>query len=183
MPAKILNFVLFQLGWLACVLLGATHWHWLAPAVVATVVLIHVSTSPAAVAEWRLIGLALLIGLVWENLLTASGLLVYPHGQPLNQLAPVWILSMWALLATTLNVSLRWLHGNLPLCLLFGATGGPLAFAAGARLEAVTFPNPVAAYAVLSAGWAVLFVVLVCLARLNDGFTADAANHPMEKPT
>ena len=170
MKQKLVNFLLFQAGWLAVVLLGSGQYHWLGPVVVAAVVAWHLATSPSRQAEAQLILIALGIGLVWENLLTLAGVVVYPHGQLVGDLAPVWIVAMWAMLATTLNLSLRWLHGRFTLAFVFGAIGGPLAFLAGERLGAVIFPDTMLAMLVLGAGWGLLFALLVVMAMRNDGF-------------
>lgn len=161
---KIINFVLFQAGWFACVLLGATPQHGFGTLVVALVIALHLASSPRRGPELRLILAALAIGVVWENLLALGHLTVYPSGQPGGDLAPVWIVMMWGLLATTLNVSLSWLRGRLLLSGLFGAIGGPLAFLAGARLGAVIFPDPFASLLVLAMGWALLMPLLIYLA-------------------
>jgi hypothetical protein len=167
---KILNFALFQLGWFASVLLGASQYHWFGPVVVLAILFVHLRSSPDRKAELRLIGHALLIGLIWENLLSLGGLIVYPSGQPFGVLAPLWILAMWPLLAITLNVSLRWLKGLPAVAALFGAIGGPLAFMAGERLGAAVFPNLSLSMAALALGWAVLLPMLTRLAERHDGF-------------
>jgi fucose 4-O-acetylase-like acetyltransferase len=84
------------------------------------------------------------------------GLLEYPSGMILPWLAPVWIIALWAGFATLLPVSLRWLLGRWRTAALFGAVGGPLAYYAGMKLGAVSFPDPVVALAALAGGWAVL---------------------------
>lgn len=170
MSLKLLNFGMFQVGWLATVLLGASPYHWLAPAVALLAVAFHLYLCPQPARELRLVLYALGIGLAWENALTLSGVTVYPQGQWLGSFAPLWIVSMWASLATTLNVSLRWLHDKPAFAVLLGGAGGPLAFLAGQRLGAVTFPNPTLTITVLAIGWAVLFFALVMLARRHDGF-------------
>jgi hypothetical protein len=167
---KLINFALFQLGWFASVLLGASRYYWLGPVVVFAILYVHLRSSPDREAERRLIGYALLIGLVWENLVSLGGLIVYPNGQPFGVLAPVWILAMWPLLAITLNISLRWLKGLPAVAALFGAIGGPLAFLAGERLGAAVFPDPDLAMAALAIGWAILFPLLVNLSARHDGF-------------
>lgn len=166
----LINFAMFQAGWFASVLLGASGWHWLGPVAVILLLLVHLSTSPDRLAERKLMAYALLIGLAWENLLSLTGIVVYPSGQPFNQLAPAWILAMWPLLAITLNVSLRWLKGRLVLSALFGAIGGPLAFFAGERLGAVVFPDSTLALSVLAVGWGLLFPLLMWLSERHDGF-------------
>jgi hypothetical protein len=71
---------------------------------------------------------------------------------------------MWALLATTLNVSMRWLHGRPWSAAAFGALGGPLAYWAGARLGAVEIPDVAAALTAQAIGWAVMMPALMALA-------------------
>jgi len=165
MKRKPINFALFQAGWFACVLLGTTGYHWVGPVVVLVIVTSHLATVTARGAETGLILAALGIGAVWENLLTVGHLVSYAEGQILGVLAPVWIVAMWGLLATTLNVSLRWLQGRVVLSALFGAIGGPMAFLAGERLGAVGFPNRSTAILALALGWAFLFPLLMQLAR------------------
>ena len=172
--STLLNFLMFQLGWFASVLLGASDWPWLAPVVVLPVLLVHLAMSDDRAAERKLMAYALAVGLVWENVVSAAGLLVYPSGQPLERLAPAWILAMWPLLAITLNVSLRWLKGRYLLAALFGAIGGPLAFFAGERLDAVVFPQPAPAIVVLAVGWAAMFPLLMWLSQRYDGFAGNA---------
>ena len=167
---KLINFILFQTGWLAVVFLGTGQFHWLGPAVVAGIVIWHLVTSPSPQTEAQLILYALGIGIIWENLLTLTGVVIYPYGQLFGDLAPIWIIAMWAMLATTLNLSLRWLHGRFLLAGAFGAIGGPLAFLAGEKLGAVVFPDATLAMLVLASGWGLMFTLLVLLAMRNDGF-------------
>ena len=167
---KVINFILFQAGWFASVLLGTTSYYYLGPIAVAAIVFYHLKTIPSPSNEAPLLMFALLIGLVWENLLTFSGVLVYPNGQWMDMFAPVWIIAMWPLLAITLNLSLRWLKGNYLMAMAFGAIGGPLAFWAGERLQAVVFTDMFMAMSLLSIGWALLFPLLMKLSTQHDGY-------------
>ena len=168
--STLFNFLMFQVGWFASVLIGASAWHGVAPLVVLVILLTHLAISDDRGSEQKLMAYALLIGLAWENLVSVSGLVVYPSGQPFEQLAPAWIIAMWPLLAITLNVSLRWLKGRYLLAALFGAIGGPLAFLAGERLGAVVFPDTALAMLVLAVGWAAMFPLLMRLSQRYDGF-------------
>jgi hypothetical protein len=173
---KVINFILFQAGWFASVLLGTTSYYYLGPVAVAAILLFHLKTIPSPSNEMMLLMFALVIGLVWENLLTFSGLLVYPNGQLMGLFAPVWIIAMWPLLAITLNLSLRWLKGNNLLAMAFGAIGGPLAFWAGERLGAVVFTDFFMAMIVLAIGWALLFPLLMKLSAQYDGYELSLEN-------
>lgn len=166
---KLLNFLLFQAGWFACVLLGQTSYYLLGPVLVAGIVLYHLKRVENPTAERQLLLIALLVGLVWENLLAVSGLLVYPTGQLYGLLAPIWIVVMWPLMAITLNFSLRWIRGKTWLAVVFGAVGGPLAFLAGERLGSVTFSDRQMAITLLAIGWAVLFPLMMKFAGHYDG--------------
>ena len=120
------------------------------------------------------VGPALLIGLIWDSFLVSQGLTKYQHGQLLPGLAPHWIIALWALFATTLNLSLRWLRSSLWVAALFGAIGGPMAYLAGSKLGSVTFSSTSTAMLALAAGWAIFTPLLVSLAVRLDGFAYQA---------
>ena len=168
-----LNFVAFQASWFACVLGGAAQLPWLGVIAVAATLLLHGWQSPAHRPELRLALCAGALGTLWESGLVVSGVLVYPSGQLLSALAPVWIVALWIGFATSFNVSMRWLKGRLPLAALLGGVFGPMSFWGGARLGAVSFPDPMLALAVLAVGWAVLMPLMVVIAERFDGWHPD----------
>ena len=166
--AVIVNFVLFQLAWLACVIGAARGQPWVGPVVVAVVAAWHLAQSRRPGPELALLGAAAAIGTVFDSLLVATGWLVYPSGQWHPLVAPYWIVALWIAFATTLNVSLDWLKGRPLLAAVFGGLGGPMAYLAGAGLGGVAFVDKVSAMTLLAFGWAVLTPLLVTLAaRLN----------------
>ena len=77
---------------------------------------------------------------------------------------------MWALFATILNVSLRWLKGRWAVAALAGAVAGPLAYYGGSRLGALQFGNEGVALIALSLGWAVFTPLLMALSERYDGY-------------
>lgn len=170
----LVNFALFQLAWFACVLSGAAGVPLIGVAVVAVVAGYHLRQARRPIAELALLVIAAFIGALWDGQLLGHGWLAYPSGVFSPWVAPSWIIAMWVSFATTLNVSLRWLHGRYGLALVFGAVGGPLAFLAGSRLDAVELVDPLLAMAVLSAGWALIAPVLVLTATRFDGCCTDA---------
>jgi hypothetical protein len=99
-----------------------------------------------------------------------AGWLTYPSGMFLSYLAPYWIVAMWALFSTTLNVSLKWMKGHLLLASVFGAIGGPLAYLGGYRLGGVELTEPTAAMVALSIGWALMMPLLMYLSDRFNGF-------------
>lgn len=166
---KITNLVLFKVGWISCVLLGASQYHLLGTGVVVVACAVAVFTAKQPMAVVKLIGAACLIGIVWETVLIANNLLEYRYGQILAPLAPHWIVAMWALFASTIDSSMAWLKKNLLLASVFGAIGGPMAFFAGQRLGAVVIPNDLQTGLVLAVGWAILTPSLLWM---NKVFTA-----------
>ena len=107
---------------------------------------------------------------LWDSLLASSGLLVYRSGTLVAGTAPYWIVAMWLLFSTTLNVSLSWLKGRLLLAAVVGAISGPLAFYGGHKLGAVDFPDFGAAMLALAVGWALILPGLVYAAGRLNGF-------------
>ena len=165
----LLNFAAFQIGWFACVLGAANGLPWLGPVVVAAVVALHLALVRRPLPELYLLLAAMLIGLVLDSLLLATGWLRYSAGLWLPGLAPYWIVSMWALFATTLNVSMGWMRGRPVLTVLMGAVGGPLSYLAGEKLGAIELTQPIAALAALSLAWAMAMPLLMWLAARFDG--------------
>jgi hypothetical protein len=169
MNPTILNFAAFQIGWFACVLGGAYGLPWVGPVVVGLAIALHLQRAHEPASEILLIVCVGVIGAVWDSLLVAYAGLNYTSGTLISNTAPYWIVAMWMLFATTLNVSLRWLKQRWLLGALFGAVGGPLAYYAGARLGALTFAERDLAMAALAFGWAVLVPLLMALSNRFDG--------------
>jgi hypothetical protein len=163
------NFLLFQIGWFSCVWSAAADRPWIGVLVAVGVVAVHLLRAPAPKKEFQLIILALGIGLLFDSLLVVQGWLKYSSGNVAPQLAPYWIVALWGLFATMLNVSLRWMRGRWITAAVFGALGGPAAYYGGLRLGALQFGNMEAGLAALAIGWAVLTPLLLALSVRFDG--------------
>jgi len=170
MTSIVVNFVAFQVGWFACVLGGAHHLPWLGTILVSVIIAAHVSHASRPRTELSLVLLAISIGSVWDSYLVWQGWLEYPSGTLIPDTAPHWILAMWGVFATTLNVSLRWLKQRWLIAIISGAIAGPLAYYAGARLGGVVFTDQTTALIALGMGWAVLMPLLMALSQRLDGF-------------
>jgi hypothetical protein len=162
--SALINFLAFQTGWFTTVLGAANGAPWLGPLVVLGVAALHLRMARHPSAELRLIACAILLGLVADSLLLATGWIAYPNGGWLPGFAPYWIVTLWALFATTLNVSMRWLSGRYVLAAIFGAVGGPLSYLAGARLGAMNFNETTLALVALGVGWGLAMPLLMWLA-------------------
>lgn len=162
------NLVLFKVGWLACVVGAAYNAAWLGAAVVALVVVEHLRSSVAPKREALLLAAAGAMGLVWETALVSLELIAYPSGTLPMGIAPYWIVAMWVLFATTINAGLKWVKQHWLIAALAGGLGGPLAFAGGEGLGAVTFTDSLTLL-VVGLGWALLLPVLAECARRWNG--------------
>lgn len=173
--AVIINFLLFQLGWFACVLGGAYDQVVIGCLIAMSVIAYHLYQAREAMRELSLLTFALIIGLIYESLMVSLGLAQYQHGQALPFIAPLWIILMWPLFATTLNLSMRWLKKLAPLLTaLIGALFAPLAYLAGERLGAVVYNDIIMSMAFISIAWALLLPLLVNLSMKFDGYYSDS---------
>ncbi len=111
--------VLFQIGWLACVLGGNSLWLLLALAVL----VIHLRWISSWAEEGRLILSVVIVGTAVDSVLRGLGVFEF---QDLSPLIPLWLMLLWALLATTLRHCLAWSARPWWLASMLGAVGGAL---------------------------------------------------------
>ncbi len=174
MKLVVLNLLFFKLAWVACVA-GAAAGIPLAGAIaVAAVAAFHLKQAREPRSELLLLTAAAGLGFAWETALVATGVLSYDAGVLAAGIAPYWIVAMWVLFATTLNVGMRWLHKSNLVAIAAGAIGGPLSFLAGERAGAVSFADPLLSLGVISIGWALLLPILVRVAARFDGHSLPA---------
>ena len=183
MSLMLQNFILFQIGWFSCVIGGATmDYHWLGVAVVAVIMGLHLVRARHANDEAVLILATMLIGTAWDSSLMAAGLFAFNNGVVFTALIPFWMIAMWALFATTLNVSMRWMKDRYLLAAIFGAAGGPLAYYAGHRLGAVEFADTFTALTAVGVGWAIIMPLLVLLTTRFNGYRETQRNEYEVEP-
>ena len=169
MKSILINLSLFKAAWAATVFGAAASVPVAGAIAVAIAVLVHLARTRDIRAEAMLLGLAAIVGLAWETLLVATGVLEYSSGNLVPGIAPYWIVAMWILFATTLNVGMRWLRKSPVIAAVAGAVGGPASFLAGAGAGAVTLSNPATSLLVIGIGWAVLLPLMVQIATRFDG--------------
>jgi hypothetical protein len=170
--AVAVNVILFQAGWFACVLGAAYGSPWLGALAAAALVAFHLARARQPGREAVLVLAAIAIGFVFETALVRSGWVRFDAGMIHAGAAPYWMVALWAIFATTLNVSMRPLRSRPALAALLGAVGGPAAYYAGARLDAIELVAAGAALAAVGIGWAILTPALLSMARRLDGYAA-----------
>jgi hypothetical protein len=169
MKHAIINLGLFKAGWAAVVLLAAAGMPVAGALAALAVVAVHLVQSPDYKAEFALIAVSAGIGFVWESILVSTGVLDYGSAAMMPGMAPFWIVSMWMLFATTLNVGMRWLRKSAVLAGVAGLIGGPMAFVAGQGAGAVTLTDPVLSIVIIGCGWGLMLPTLVAIASRLDG--------------
>ncbi len=163
--SKLVNFVLFQVGWLVCVIAGSVPDSRIAVLYSTGFLLIHFYYSNSRRTDFRLVITALLVGLMLDSFWPAMGWLVF-NEQVASHTAPIWILCLWINFALVLNHSLGWMQTKLGMAAAFSAIGGPLSYYAGERLGALVWLDTPALLAGLAIAWAVVVPGLLMLARI-----------------
>lgn len=166
--AVVANAIFFNISWFVIVI---THSPIIGPAQALMHLLLHFWLIGRGTSEVRLIGVVVAIGLVIDQLLFASGVLVVAGAAAA---APIWLSCLWPVFATTLSHAFRSFQQRTALAVLFGAVGGAGSYVAGARLSDVEFAAPLAGTLILAAIWGVLFPLLLKLAARWVPGDADA---------
>jgi len=167
MRAKIINLVVFNIAWFACILGAAWGIPWLGVAVVALSVGGHLLYASFDRGLAVLFVLAFVIGWGFDALVVVVGALDFPPHALLLAPVPLWMPCMWVSLATTLHLSLGWMRGRWLVAMLFGLLGGPGAYYTGMKLGAVTLGDDLMrSLLIVGIEWGVAMPVLVWLATL-----------------
>jgi hypothetical protein len=165
----LINLALFQLGWLVCVLGGNLY----AVAFTLAALLLHrwlVLDDPR---EWKLIGVIVLAGCLWDAALAYSGVIRYADASVVG--IPLWLVCLWLLFATTFMHSLLWLRRCLWLAAPLAALLGPVSYWFGSNLTEAELRAPLlASLAIMAAGWALLFPAGIYLAARLDSTPVEA---------
>lgn len=174
---RLVNFLLYQIGWFACVLGTAWDFQWLGVCIAICLLGVHFWLASDRHVQFKLAFLAAALGLVIDSAQMWAGIVAFPRGGVVEWLPPPFMTVLWLQFATTFRYSTRWLSGRYLLCACFGLLGAPLAFFAGERLGAISFPPPVLLhYAAVGLIWSLAVPLLVAVSdRLaaRAGATSD----------
>jgi len=166
--SSVLNAVVYQVGWFACVLGAASGWGTAGAALAIALGVGHIAAAQRPEKEWPLLLAAAGIGLTVDTLHAGFGILHFA-GHEAGTLAPLWIVALWFQFGMVLHFCMRWLSHRYVLASLLGLIGGPLSFLGGERLGAASFGEPRAlSLAVLAITWAIALPTLVRIADALD---------------
>jgi len=176
---NILNIFLYQLIWFSSVLGGNKG------AVIALIfLLIHLVITKKRVADLKMMGFMLFVGLLVDGTLQQVGFFKFTvTGFPI----PLWLMVIWLGLATTPHHSLAWLKKRPLLSAVFGAIGGPVAYWAGVRLGAASFNWPLLqSLLFLAFIWAFIWALVMhysVMSTSDDGVKNTPATRENENDT
>lgn len=161
-----INFLVFQIAWFVAIL-GAA-WDLVIPAMGLMLVLtwFNLSRLQNIPQNLKLILCAILIGLAIDSfaitlqLITFKSLSWWP-----TVVAPVWMLSLWGIFATTLNGYLSWINHYPWTAAIASALAGPLAYLGGEQLGAISLSPGWHSLTYFAIAWAVAVFTLIQLNR------------------
>lgn len=122
------NVLGFQAVWLASIAGAGQGLAWTGPLAVLLFAGLTLGFGGRSHDDLRMLAIALPLGCLLDSAFAASGWLVYAEAWPWRLAAPVWIVSLWAGFALTLNHSMAFLRHRPLLAAGFGLVGGPLAY-------------------------------------------------------
>lgn len=181
--SALLNYVLYQAGWFACVIGAAWQHPWFGAAIALVLLILQIACSTRRRREARLALAAVFVGVVVESGHLAAGTYVFQSGTFVEGWPPVWIILMWAQFAATFAFSLRPIVTRPIAAALFGAVGGPIAFVAGDGLGAATLlPPMMTGLLQLAVSWGLAMVILSAIARREIAAGGPDANPGIGTP-
>lgn len=153
---NVLNFILFQIGWFACV----AYPHLLGPVLVLAFLAIHfVFVSQNRITELQFIALGTVVGALLDGLWFRLGILNIDSGPVL--ITPLWLIAIWAIFMTTLSHSLNWISRKIWLAFVFAPFAGSFAYWSASKIGVVELPNLTLSLIALAIGWLVVFPLLL----------------------
>ncbi|WP_419811744.1 DUF2878 domain-containing protein [Bacterioplanoides sp.] len=164
----VINVVLFQLCWLACVV-GGNQW---ALAALLLLVVIHASWivgQDQLLSEVRLVLPLISLGILFDTILMQIEWLIFPHDSGVT--IPFWLMALWLAFASTVRHSMSGILKKPWVAVLFGALGAPWSYYLGDQLGAVTVTTN--ALIAISLFWGLLLLA-VCV-QLQKTEAADGS--------
>ncbi len=163
---RAVNALAFQATWFASVLGAGRQWEAVGIVAALACVALRITMSRAPSRVVAFVGATALAGFAIDTLLLRAGALRFGEAT----WPPAWMTGLWLAFATLPRASLSFLAGRTLLAGVLGAVGGPLSYAAGARLGAVTLGPPSALWLVALA-WGFMLPLMIAA---SDRWLADA---------
>ncbi len=136
---NIINFVCFQIIWLAAVFGAAHQILWPCLLLTGIFALWQLHPKHRHPNDIRVVLCAIFLGVVSDSIWQISGMIDYASSSPSGPFAPLWIMALWISFALTFNHSLAWITKTPWQAALFGLLGAPLSYWAGSRFGALDY--------------------------------------------
>ncbi len=162
-----INFVLFQVGWFACVWGAGVNFNYLGPGVVAILVPLQIYfLTSRFTGEMIFAAICGVSGFFLETIMIISNVYL-PVNQPDVLFCPPWMAALWFNFSMLVSISLAWLKEKYFLAAFLGGLAGPVAYWGGEKLNAIIVADVFwEGYAPLSLLWAISLPGLICIHSL-----------------
>ncbi len=137
----LVSFFLFQIGWFACVYLGADY-----RGEIGAFIMLVLSLGQVALSKQRgrLLGFivaATLLGSFLDSCLNHFGFFEFMVPSKMPWSYPIWMSALWFGFALVMHKTLGWMAGKPVASALFGFLGGAASYYAGSNLGGIAFPE------------------------------------------
>lgn len=159
--SAVINYFGFSIVWICCASTPSLEMPLLAPITTLIFLFFHFSI----IAYKRYQELQLIIFAIFLGAIVDSGFAIFnivQYNGVINQfpnLAPIWVLCLWAGFASQVNYAMRYLRGKYLLIAFYGLLA-PLAYIAGEKINAVSIGTENINYAIIAITWSISFILL-----------------------
>lgn len=156
---RLFNSALFYIAWLVCIdQATGPHPYW-GPILIGFLLVFHFIYSKERLLEFVLIASVAAFGTVLDSIYIHLGWITYIGGyENFSGIIPLWMTSLWAFYATTINHSLIWAKRSLWFMVVLGGLGGAASYSVAFKLQAAILHVPVIfMLSVIGVVWAVVF--------------------------
>jgi hypothetical protein len=157
--SAVINYFGFSIVWICCASTPSLEMPLLAPITTLIFLFFHFSIiAYKRYQELQLIIFAIFLGIIVDSGLAIFNIVQY-NGAINQNLAPIWILCLWAGFASQVNYAMRYLRGKYLLISFYGLLA-PLAYIAGEKINAVSIGTENINYAIIAITWSISFILL-----------------------
>ncbi len=157
---KIYDIIGFKICWLLCAFCSVWGNPYLGPIATIVFILLHLFIVKFNKRDIKIVGIAIICGLIIDSLFSIFGFIEYKGGILIvYNLAPLWILSMWAGFSLTMLYALDSIKTRYFISFLFGFIGGPLSYSAGVKIGSLSITTNFT-YVLLAIAWGLVVPLL-----------------------
>ena len=150
----LINAIWFKIAWLLCVYQSNAAAIFVIPATV----IIHIWIIPLTQKQWRYAFLVTLLGVIFDLLLSAMGIVIFPGNAILP---PLWLTTIWFVFGTLIPVALAPVIHRRILFVFLSGIGGMLSYTFGSSISPANLnPNFYLALVMLWICWMVMGYLL-----------------------